>query len=215
MTVAVPKRVLITGAAGNLGQKLCRHLEQRGGYELIALDLKNAPDGIVGADLSVASESWRHLFAGVDCVVHLAAQTSSAASWQSVLMNNVLSPPSMCSTLPCCTVSAASCLPVRCKQWTATKVRRIALRRRCRQNRAKICMRFPRSLEKSWRARMQSGTRCRPSACALDRSGAVKLARELGLIPFDRSTVGSARLTFVRYASRPSTPTVSTSRYSM
>ena len=92
MTIgAAAKRVLITGAAGNLGQKLCRHLNSKGGFELVMVDLKGAPDsGIVSANLAVANERWDRLFSGVDCVVHLAANADSGAPWQSLLSNNIV-----------------------------------------------------------------------------------------------------------------------------
>ena len=84
-------RVLITGAAGNLGQRLCRHLKSKGGFELVLVDLNSAPDsGIVSANLSVANEPWERLFSGVDCVVHLAANGYSGAPWQSLLSNNIV-----------------------------------------------------------------------------------------------------------------------------
>jgi hypothetical protein len=85
------RRVLITGAAGNLGRKLCRHLKSKGGFELVLVDLKGAPNSdIINANLSVANERWEHLFAGVDCVVHLAANADSGAPWQSLLSNNIV-----------------------------------------------------------------------------------------------------------------------------
>jgi len=86
---AAVKRVLITGAAGNLGQKLRHRLERQGGYELILLDRVNSPENsIFGVELSCVDESWNRHFEGVECVVHLAAEANPHASWRSLLINN-------------------------------------------------------------------------------------------------------------------------------
>ena len=51
------KVVLITGANGNIGRKLCRHLQAQGGYELRRLDLDAAGAPGVIAALVEAVES--------------------------------------------------------------------------------------------------------------------------------------------------------------
>lgn len=85
-----PRIVLITGAAGNLGVKLRRHLEARGGYELRLLDIDpRGDDQIVPADLATYDETWTRLFKGVDVVVHLAANGSSSAEWPNLIGPNV------------------------------------------------------------------------------------------------------------------------------
>jgi nucleoside-diphosphate-sugar epimerase len=85
------RRVVITGAAGNLGQKLCRHLQAKGGYDLVLLDRKNGPhEGVVCADLSNAEDDWERYFEGADCVVHLAAVADSSAPWPALFTNNVV-----------------------------------------------------------------------------------------------------------------------------
>jgi hypothetical protein len=84
------RRVLITGAAGNLGSKLRRHLESKSGYELVLLDKRRADDAaIIVADLSSDPPSWTDRFSGVDTVVHLAAEASPRAAWSSLVRNNV------------------------------------------------------------------------------------------------------------------------------
>ncbi|MGC3966563.1 MAG: NAD(P)-dependent oxidoreductase [Pirellulales bacterium] len=83
-----PRRVLITGAAGNLGDKLRRHLEGR--YELRLLDRDARGDSqITAVDLSRPDSSLPALFAGVDAVVHLAADPIAYHDWDELLAPNV------------------------------------------------------------------------------------------------------------------------------
>src|SRR5919201_4365066 len=80
--------VLITGAAGNLGSKLRRHLQGR--YELRLLDLDPRDDAaIVAADLSRWDLAWADRFQGVDTVVHLAANAVAQQPWPSVVGPNI------------------------------------------------------------------------------------------------------------------------------
>ena len=82
------KTVLITGAAGNLGNKLRRHLQER--YTLRLLDRK--PKGTLPisiADLSTWEEAWIRLFQGVDVVVHLAATAIAHRRWPALIGPNV------------------------------------------------------------------------------------------------------------------------------
>ena len=76
------KTVLITGATGNIGRKLRVHLGVTGKYALRALCLNPETDPEVQtADLSIYDESWAGQFAGVDTVLHVAADPSPHASW--------------------------------------------------------------------------------------------------------------------------------------
>lgn len=75
-----PHRVLITGAAGNLGAKLASHLE--GQYELELLD---RPDG----DLSVWDDRWVSRFADVEAVVHLAGDPVAYHGWDELTRPNI------------------------------------------------------------------------------------------------------------------------------
>ena len=79
------RSVLITGAGGNLGQKLISHLLARDWCErIVGLDhTVPSPSAVapvdrvewVSADLTDPSETqWREAFAGIDAVVHFAAQ---------------------------------------------------------------------------------------------------------------------------------------------
>jgi NAD+ dependent glucose-6-phosphate dehydrogenase len=82
------RKVMITGAMGNIGAKLAAHFKGTGQYDLVLVD-RVAGDGITAADLSVYDESWAKLFAGVDTVVHLAGEPRGNASWSQVIPANV------------------------------------------------------------------------------------------------------------------------------
>jgi nucleoside-diphosphate-sugar epimerase len=82
------KKILISGAAGNLGRKLIAHFLRAswcGG--IVALDRAagpNAGDRVrwVAADLAdSADRRWREAMDGVDAAVHLAAYPNPDASW--------------------------------------------------------------------------------------------------------------------------------------
>ena len=82
------KKVLITGGAGLIGSVLIDRLGDR--YELSSLDLREA----VGVPSHVASlddlDAMQPAFAGIDSVVHLAADRAAYAEWDSVLPNNLV-----------------------------------------------------------------------------------------------------------------------------
>jgi NAD+ dependent glucose-6-phosphate dehydrogenase len=86
--VKVAGTVLITGASGNLGNKLRRHLQ--GHYALRLLDRR--PKGklpIAVANLSSWDEAWASLFRGVDTVVHLAANAIAHRRWAALVGPNI------------------------------------------------------------------------------------------------------------------------------
>lgn len=86
--MTTPRTVLITGASGNLGAKLRRHLEGR--YSLRLLDLEPRGDtAIVAADLARWDERWVALFRGVDVVVHLAADPTAHQVWPRLIGPNI------------------------------------------------------------------------------------------------------------------------------
>ena len=85
--MTLPRRVLITGAAGCLGSKLRRHLAGR--CELVLLDKIPADAEIVAADLSQWHESWVRRFEGIDAVVHLAGDPVSFRPWAELVGPNV------------------------------------------------------------------------------------------------------------------------------
>jgi NAD+ dependent glucose-6-phosphate dehydrogenase len=83
-----PTRVLITGAAGNLGSKLRQHL--RGRYEIRAIDKDPRGDvTILKADLGVWDQRWVDQFSGVDVVVHLAANATAQQAWPPLIEPNI------------------------------------------------------------------------------------------------------------------------------
>src|SRR5215468_8860109 len=86
--MAERQTVLITGAAGNLGAKLRRHLEGR--YALRLLDIDPRGDRtILQADLSRRDKGWLEQFQGVDAVVHLAADPTAHQSWANLIGPNI------------------------------------------------------------------------------------------------------------------------------
>lgn len=82
-------RIVVTGAAGNLGSKLVAHWRSGAQHELVLLD-RSAGNDINEADISVFSSHWAHSFSGADLVVHLAGQISPAARWQEVQPANIV-----------------------------------------------------------------------------------------------------------------------------
>lgn len=83
------RTVLITGAAGNLGRKLRGHFAGLG-WALRLLDRTDGGDpAIEPADLATWDGAWARRFAGVDAVIHLAADPSPQASWSSVQDRNI------------------------------------------------------------------------------------------------------------------------------
>jgi uronate dehydrogenase len=85
--MATTSTVLITGAAGNLGGKLRRHLEGR--YPLRLLDrAAGGEPGVVAAELSRPGP-WVDAFRGADVVFHLAADPTAQQSWAGVIAPNI------------------------------------------------------------------------------------------------------------------------------
>jgi uronate dehydrogenase len=83
-----PIHILVTGAAGNLGAKMRRHLVGR--CELRLLDRDPGGDAAIHrADLSVWDERWTNQFVGVDAVVHLAADPVAYRSWAELVASNM------------------------------------------------------------------------------------------------------------------------------
>jgi NAD+ dependent glucose-6-phosphate dehydrogenase len=79
--------VLITGAAGNLGGKLRRHLEGRHLVRLLDIHPQGDPD-ILAVDLATWSDWHRH-FEGVDTLFHLAADPLAQQTWPNVIAPNL------------------------------------------------------------------------------------------------------------------------------
>jgi uronate dehydrogenase len=86
--MAEPGTVLITGAAGNLGGKLRRHLEGRLHQRLLDLDPRGDP-AIMQADLARWEPRWVEQFRDVQAVVHLAADPTAHQTWPDLIGPNV------------------------------------------------------------------------------------------------------------------------------
>jgi uronate dehydrogenase len=86
--MTVRRNVLITGAAGNLGGKLRRHLDGRHDLRLLDRDPRGDP-AITRADLGRWDPAWVSLFAGIDTVFHFAADPTSDVSWPDLVAPNL------------------------------------------------------------------------------------------------------------------------------
>ena len=85
-----PKKVVITGASGNLGRKIRTWLEKNDDYDLISLDIEPRGDpDVVRADLCDYDESWVRLLRGADTVVHLAVNTTGDTPWLQLQRNSL------------------------------------------------------------------------------------------------------------------------------
>ena len=86
------KKVLITGGAGRIGHSLASLLADR--YDLRLTYNRRIPDERPVADYVVANltdyDQALKATEGVDAVVHLAADSSGNATWDSVLTNNII-----------------------------------------------------------------------------------------------------------------------------
>ncbi len=82
-----PSKVLITGASGNLGNKLVAHLRQK--TQLVLLDRIATDDEVLQADLSVWEQHWVRQFEGVQVVYHLAGNPIAVSSWSELIGPNV------------------------------------------------------------------------------------------------------------------------------
>ncbi len=85
------RKVLITGAAGRIGSYLTRHMA--GMYDLVLTDVRE-PSETHGAQFYNADigdlDALQALFIGVDTVIHLAADPSTHAPWESLLPRNIV-----------------------------------------------------------------------------------------------------------------------------
>ena len=88
MVDASAKSVVITGAAGNLGQRLFPHLEARGHRVRLVDRVPMLHPHSVVADLSRPGD-WHEVFAGADTLVHLAGNKRSDARWADLVADNI------------------------------------------------------------------------------------------------------------------------------
>jgi nucleoside-diphosphate-sugar epimerase len=83
--------VLLTGAAGRIGSFLTGDFADR--YDLLLTDIRRPADtrGLPFAEADIADlDAMRALCRGIDVVVHMAADPSPRASWESLLPRNVV-----------------------------------------------------------------------------------------------------------------------------
>lgn len=85
----VPARVLVTGAHGFIGAALVVRLRELGA-DVRGVDLRPGLDAAIAQGSTLQPDSWRHLLADVDAVVHTAAIVSNVASHDDAWHVNVL-----------------------------------------------------------------------------------------------------------------------------
>jgi len=88
--LAGPRRILVTGSTGNLGQKAVAALKDRDGVEVLRIgrNTGGAPD-VVSADLTAYDTTWASCFQNMHAVLHLAADPRPVATWASVQRLNL------------------------------------------------------------------------------------------------------------------------------
>jgi nucleoside-diphosphate-sugar epimerase len=83
-------KVLITGMSGLIGGLIGRHLQERGGYELTALN-RSPVEGVRCHRADIADlEAIKPAFAGQDVVVHCAAYVEDINNWEGNLSGNII-----------------------------------------------------------------------------------------------------------------------------
>ena len=85
------QKILITGAAGRIGQRLAAHWKNK--HELVLADKKDQPQDLTETLFSVDLSDFdaiQPLFSGVNTVIHLGADPSPKAHWESLLPNNLI-----------------------------------------------------------------------------------------------------------------------------
>ena len=84
------KRVLVTGSTGNLGAKAVAALKTLGNVEVVGIGRNSTNDSdVITADLERYESSWAAHFAGVDAVLHLAADPKPVGTWDSIARLNI------------------------------------------------------------------------------------------------------------------------------
>lgn len=88
------RRVLVTGAAGNIGSYFAEHSHDSYDLRLMVRDMDEDAEAIKGFGELVQGdlgdlERLKQLCRGIDTVVHLAANPSPSATWSSVVEDNI------------------------------------------------------------------------------------------------------------------------------
>ena len=84
-----PPHILVTGSTGNLGEKAVEALNEKSCRVTRIGRNSNRRSDVIDADLTRCSEDWSPHFAGVDTVLHLAADPKPVAKWDSVQKLNI------------------------------------------------------------------------------------------------------------------------------
>jgi len=82
------KRVLVTGATGNIGTKIRSHLENRFSLKLLDLHGKGDPN-VIEMDLSEWNDRIVDICKEIDVILHLAADPDETKSWQELIPSNL------------------------------------------------------------------------------------------------------------------------------
>lgn len=80
--------VLVTGSEGVIGRKVIARLASRNDITVIAIDRAASSTGH-NHDLSHYDPHWVSLLDGVDCIIHLAAESSPGSSWDDLVPANI------------------------------------------------------------------------------------------------------------------------------
>lgn len=91
-TQPVPRRVVLTGAAGRIGRAVSGVLAER--WDLVRTDRQTAAESVAGIGVLDVTDldACRAAFAGADAVVHLAANPSPDATFDELLAPNLVGP---------------------------------------------------------------------------------------------------------------------------
>ena len=88
------RKVLVTGAAGNIGSYFAEHSSKRYDLRLMVRDLDKDVDAIRPYGEVVVADLWqldrlKEICSGIDTVLHLAGNPSPSATWESLRDDNI------------------------------------------------------------------------------------------------------------------------------
>lgn len=82
------RRILITGASGNIGSKLIKPFKNK--YELILLDRRRLEnENIICTDLKEYDDNLAKHFENISTVIHLAGNANNNAHWKELIPDNI------------------------------------------------------------------------------------------------------------------------------